>query len=349
MKQFILAYFVCIVASVAAAPTSVGPSRKAGNTIPTQWMIVATVVVVVLLIVALIFSLAVLFVWFRRRKTRRNGERSRTAEEASQYNYIFDDFKDNPSLPRAETTPSEVTGVQGNKRPPALPPRVIYQSLEPSTIEPVSHEERNIGMPPCPQYQSIDPSTRDHAGHERRNNEMPPHPQYQSIDPSTIEPAGHEGRNNGIPPRPQYQSIDPSTIEPACHEGRNNGIPPGPQYQSIDPSTREHAGHEERNREMYEELDFGTLNDGQEYENPNESKVDPEYFIIEPRYDTDLSNGNSTSNIYDNPGEAGEYLEPLNDTDLPNGNVASTVAGNSENSTIDPEYIELISDTNVSS
>ncbi|KAJ7383242.1 hypothetical protein OS493_029645 [Desmophyllum pertusum] len=124
-------------------PTSDGPTGN-GNPIPLKWLIVATVFVVVLLIAPLV----VLFVRNRRRKARRDGERSRATGEAAQYNCILDDFNINPSLPRAETTPSVVTTGQGNKRPPTLPPRTQCQSIDPSTLEPASHERRNNGYHP---------------------------------------------------------------------------------------------------------------------------------------------------------------------------------------------------------
>lgn len=71
-------------------------------------------------------------------------------------------------------------------------------------------------------------------------------------------------------------------------------VPSCPQYQSIDPSTLEPANYEQLNSSIYEELDFGTLNNGHDYEKPVNI--------------TNLPTGNIVSS--DNPDEENEYLEP---------------------------------------
>ena len=61
-------------------------------------------------------------------------ERSRAAEEAAQYNYVFDEIKANSSH-RTETTSHYVVRT--------LPPRPGYQSVDLSTTEPVRYERRS--------------------------------------------------------------------------------------------------------------------------------------------------------------------------------------------------------------
>lgn len=130
-------------------------------------------------------------------------------------------------------------------------------------------------------------------------------------------------------------------------------LPPRPGYQTVDPSTIEPVNHERRNSGTYEELNFGTWNESQDYENPDETKADLDEYL-EPLNDTSLPNGNPVpsvsdgpdekksdfdqyiepiedplSNVCDNPDEGkrdlGEYLELLNDTSLPNGTPAPSV------------------------
>ena len=103
-------------------------------------------------------------------------------------------------------------------------------------------------------------------------------------------------------------------------------LPPCAWYQSIDPSTKGTASYEPSNSGIYEELDFGTLSNGQVYETPGKGKVDVEYLELV----------SDASLLTDKPDE---YLEPLNaDNDSPTGNTE-------HNGKVDPEYFELSDDT----
>lgn len=139
-----------------------------------------------------------------------------------------------------------------------------------------------------------------------------------------------------------------SPLPPATttHYGVVRTIPHCPRYQSIDPSTKEPAiNHERRNSEIhvYEELDFRRLSDGQDYENPDEIKVDVEY--LELVNDPSLPTGNTARNVCNNLDEGkvdvDGYLEPVKaGKDLPNGNTTYDCK-------VDHEYfeLELLSDT----
>ena len=90
-------------------------------------------------------------------------------------------------------------------------------------------------------------------------------------------------------------------------------LPPRAGYQTVDPSTIEPANRERRNSGTYEELNFGTLQEGQDYENPDETKADLDEYL-EPSNDTNVPNGNPAPNVNDVPDEEkpdfDQYLEP---------------------------------------
>ena len=131
---------------------------------------------------------------------------------------------------------------------------------------------------------------------------------------SSLPNTAHSGATNGIkrrptlPPIPQYQTLDPSTA----------GIP---SYEPLDPE------QDLNDSGLYEKLDFRTLNNGPEYDNPD--KPIPEY--LELVNDTNVTPGTSAPSAKTRePGK--QYYEPME------GDLRGDVLNDSSSS---PSYVPM--------
>lgn len=156
---------------------------------------------------------------------------------------------------------------------------------------------------------------------------------FDSIESAVTSPCFAE-RSTATEEAAQYNfTLDEIPTVPSC-----------PQYQSIDPSTLEPANYEQLNSRIYEELDFGTLNNGHVYDEPEEGNVDREYLEPVDIANLHLPTGNTVSNECNNPDEDNEYLEPVDISNLPTRN---TVSSECDNPNEDNEYLEPVDIANL--
>lgn len=272
-------------------------------------------------------------------------ERSRAAEEAAPYNCILDEIKDNSTLPSVITTNSGIMEVKGNKRPRTLPPRPQYQSIDPLSIDPVNHQRRDNGM-------------------------------YKELDFGTL----NDGQNYENPDEGRAD-FEKKYLEPV----NETNLPTRNSASNVCDNRDEGKDDLDENLEPVNEKSMPTGNSAtNSYEAPDEGEVDPDEYLAPAVNDTNLQTGITTSNFSNAPGEGGAgpdvdpdcylelvndinlltenpstnicdsldedkinmdgYLEPVNDTSLRTGNSTSNV---SDDSKIDPEYLELVGDTNL--
>ena len=103
-------------------------------------------------------------------------------------------------------------------------------------------------------------------------------------------------RRPTLPPLPQYQSLDPTTVGKAC-------------YEPLDASDFNNSG-------LYERLDFRTLDEVHDYDNPGKDKRKPIPEYLELVSDASAPPGNITSE-----GAETENYEPMGSgvpSDVPN-------------------------------
>ncbi|KAL9967623.1 hypothetical protein ACROYT_G025893 [Oculina patagonica] len=308
-----------------------------GNPFPIQWIII------IVLVGVLLIASAVIFVWYRRRKARRNAERSRAAEETAQYNYILDEIKNNSSLPLEKTTHSGIMKVNGIKIPPALPPRPRYISVDPSTLKLNTHERRNSGM-----YEELNFGTvNDGLDYENPDEFKAENDEYVEPLNNTNLPTGNPS-SNVCDNRDQDKSELDEYLEPL----NETSLPTG------NPSSSVGANHGEEKSELDEYLE--PLNDtnlptgnpsSNVCDNRDQDKSELDEYL-EPLNETSLPTGNPLSSVGathdEEKSELDEYLEPLNNTNLPTGNPSSNVCDNpdEDKSELD-EYLEPLNETSL--
>ena len=132
---------------------------------------------------------------------------------------------------------------------------------------------------------------RNTAGASQYNDILDEHQSSQSTPHAKTTlpgPPGVKGlhRRPTLPPLPQYQSLDPTTIGAAC-------------YEPLDPSDLTNSG-------LYERLDFRTLDEAHDYDNPDKDKSKPLPEYLELVSDASAPPGNITSG-----GAETEKYEPM--------------------------------------
>jgi len=140
-------------------------------------------------------------------------------------------------------------------------------------------------------YKRLKKSRRDQETSEESYNDISEDTQGNPSQPRTA-PSGAKGvkglrRHPTLPPIPQYQTLDPSTAGVA-------------NYEPLD------AEQDLNESGLYEKLDFRSLDNGPDYDNPG--KPIPEY--LELVNDTNVPPGNTASTMTTGrPGK--EYYQPM--------------------------------------
>ena len=212
-------------------------------------------------------------------------ETSRSTEEASRYNEIFDENKSNQSLPRAQTVPTGPQSVNGMHRRPTLPPLPQYQSLDPSTIgagcyEPLGPQQdlNDSGV-----YERLDFRTLDEAYNYDNPGKGKPIPEYLELVSDTNTPPGDTAS---------------ARIGTECYEPMDSGQPG-------------HMVHADQPMPSYEQMDIEVSNVKKPLQRALSS---PKYYESMATDLVDATNSSPTSPRYYEPMAANSLNETTSET-----------------------------------